>query len=162
MENAIESIGGSYILKGLNIKLYPQIEKETRKIIIEPVLPKPQLPPPPTQVNIIEISGASNVVIGLSLLKEDKLGNSLRSIDISLETEGECVLNIEKASLEDLKWIVGGDPINTFINRLSSIISELRTATLRIKLLTLREEQKLRKIVTNEGISEENFNLFAG
>lgn len=162
METAIESISGSHIIEGLPIKTYPRIEKETTKIVIEPVIPKPPPPVPPAQVNIIEISEPTNVIIGFNLLKKDKLGDSIKGIDLNLETTRECVLKIENASIEDLSWIVGEDPINTLINRLSAIIPELKTATLRIKLLKLSDEQKLKKKVATEGISEEHFRLLAG
>ena len=163
METAVESISGSHIIKGVTIKTYPRIEKETTKIIIEPIIPKP--PPPITlaPVNIIEIEGPTNVIIGLGLLNMEKLGNSIKTFDLTLETAKECTLKIEKASLEDLEeWIVGEDPIITLINRLSAIVPELKRATLRINLITLTDEQKLKKRIMNEGISEDSFHLSAG
>jgi hypothetical protein len=163
METAVESISGSHIIEGVTIKTYSRIEKETTKIIIEPVIPKPQPLVTVAQVNTIEIEGPTNVIIGLGLLNIEKLGNSVKTFNLTIETAKECILKIEKASLEDLEeWIIGEDPIITLSNRLSAIIPEIKRATLQINLTALTDEQELKKKIMNEGISEESFHLSAG
>jgi hypothetical protein len=162
METAVESISGSYMIEDMTIKTYPQVEKETTKIVISPVIVKPPPPLPPAQVNTIEILEPTNVIIGFNLLKKEKLGLSTKTVDLDLETKKECILKIENASIDDLTWIIGDDPINALINRLSCMIPELKAARMRIRLLALTDERKLRKIVATEGISDDKVAFSAG
>lgn len=159
MERALAGIAGSRLIAGMNVKLSCLTKDGARFIAIELVEKPPPPSSPPHQVNAMEIWEIGNVIIGMELLQKDKLGDNVKAIDISVETTDECGFHITKASLEDLEWIIGEDPLNAFVNRISPISPEVRFAKLRIELLTPTEKQKLEKLITSLGISEDSFKI---
>jgi hypothetical protein len=163
MESAIGGIAGVYFIENMNVKVYSQLTKEgARTIVIELVEKPPPPPPPPTQVVAIEIWGVNNVVMGIELLEKHKLGKDVETVDISIETVDECSLHIVKASLDDLEWAIGDDPISTFVNRLSPKSPEVKFAKLYIKLSIAIRKEKVEKLLADLGISEDSFNLLTG
>lgn len=162
METAMESVSDNRIIGGVPVKTYPRIEKETIKIIIEPLVPKPIQPVPPTPANIIEIAEPINVMLGLGLLRNEKLGLLIKTFNLSLQKTNGCKIEITNATVEDLKWIIGDASVATLINRLSIEASELSNAKLRIELTSLMDKQKIRDHVLNEGIAESSFSLLVG
>ncbi len=159
MERALVGIAGSRLIAGMNVKVSYLTKDGARFIVIEPAEKPPPRPPPPAQVYDVEIWDVGNVIIGMELLRKDKLGDNVETVDISVETEDGCGFHIIKASLDDLEWIIGEDPINTFISRLSPQSSLVKLARLHIKLSTPMDKQKAEKIITSVGISEGNFNF---
>ena len=155
MEKALVRVTGSRLIAGMNVKISRLIKREAIFIVIELVKRPP--PPPPPPVNFIEVIGIGDIILGMGLFREDKLGNNVKTIDISIETEDGCVFYITNASLGDLEWIIGDDPINTFINRISPISPEIKFAKLRIKLVTPIEREKAEEILRSLGIS--NYNI---
>jgi hypothetical protein len=159
MERALVGISGTRIIAGETVKISYFTQKETKFIVIELEKPTPLPPPPPSEVRFIEIWDVGNVIIGMELLQKDKLGDNVETIDIGIETEDGCALHITKASLDDLEWIIGEDPVNTFINRISPQSSLVKFARLHIKLQKPIDKQEAAKILKGLGISEENFTL---
>lgn len=159
MERALVGIGGSLLIAGTSVKLSYITKDRAKFIVIELVEKPPPPPPPPAQVNAMEIWEIGNVIIGMGLLQKDKLGDNVKTIDITIETANECSFHITKASPDDLEWIMGEDPINAFVNRISPISSEVKFAKLRIRLLTPIKKQEAEKMLTSLGISEAGFNF---
>ena len=157
MESALTGIMGPRLIAGMNVKVFLLTRNGERFMAIELMEKPPPPPPPPPQVNAIKIWEIGNVIIGMELLRKDKLGDNVKYIDISIETIDECSFRITKASLEDLEWIIGEDPINAFISRLSSISPLVKFARLHIKLSTPMEKQKVEKTIISLGVSEDNF-----
>jgi len=158
MERALVGIGGPRLIAGMRVKLSYLIKDGARFIVIELVEKPPPPPPPPRQVNTMKIWEIGNVILGMKLLQKDKLGDNVKAIDITIETRDECGFHITKASLDDLKWIIGEDPpLNAFRSRISSIGPEVKSAELRIELLTPMERQKVEKLIIESGISEDSF-----
>jgi len=157
MERALVGIAGSRLIAGMSVKLSYMTKDRARFIVIELVEKPPPPPPPPRQVNAMEIWEIGNVIIGMELLRKDKLGDNVKAIDISVETTDECGFHITKASLEDLEWIIGEVPLNAFVNRISPISPEVRFAKLRIELLTPMGKQNVEKMIISLGISEDSF-----
>ena len=159
MERALVGIAGSRLIAGTSVKLSYLTKDGARFIVIELVEKPPPPPPPPPQVNAMEIWEIGNVIIGMGLLQKDKLGDNVKTIDIAIETTDECGFHITKASPDDLEWIIGEDPINAFVNRISPMSPEVKFAKLHIKLLTPIKKQRAEKLITSLGISEDSFNL---
>jgi hypothetical protein len=159
MERALVGISGSRLIAGESVKLSYLKKNETKFLVIEMERPPPPPPRIPVQVKAIEIWEIGNIVIGMELLRKNRLRDSVETMDISIETEDGCAFHIVKASLEDLEWIIGEDPINAFINRLSPQTSLIKLARLHIKLSTSIDKQKIERMMTSLGISEGNYTL---
>jgi len=159
MKGALVGVAGSRMIAGMNVKISYIVKDKAKFMLIELVERPPPPPPPPPKVGSIEIWGINNIIIGMELFQKNKLGDNVKSIDMTIETENGCAFHITKASLDDLEWIIGENPIYTFINRISPISPQIRFAKLRIELLTPMEKEKMEEIITRLGISEGNFNL---
>lgn len=159
MEFAVSSVGGLRIIEGLHVKLSYTKHNDKKSIVIQVEKPPPPPPPPPQQAYGVEIWGIGNVILGLELLRGDKLGNNIKTVDLTIETESECGFHITKASLSDLEWTIGEDPINTFIRRISPKTPEVKFAKLLIKLLIPTSKDELEKMIGDCGISEDSYNV---
>ncbi|MEM2126616.1 MAG: hypothetical protein QXH67_00125 [Candidatus Bathyarchaeia archaeon] len=157
MDRGILGAVGSRILGGIHVKISYSPKDEAKIIVMERLERPPPPPPPPPQVTTIDVWELGNILLGLGLLKRDQLGANVGEIELHIDTESGCALTITRASLEDLKWIIGEDPINTFINRVSPVASEVRFAKLHIKLSNPMDKEKVEKMIRGLGVSDGNF-----
>jgi hypothetical protein len=159
MKNALLGVSGARLIAGISLKLSYLTKNEEKFIVIEMEKPPPPQPRPPATVKLLDIWGISNVIIGMGLLRKDKLGNNLKSVNISAETTDGCSFHITNATLEDLEWILGEDPVNSLAGRLSSKVSEMKFAKLYIELLSPIQKTEAEKLLKTLGISEGNLNI---
>ena len=145
------------LIAGINIKV--SYKPESKQIILQPVVKPPPPPQPPSGVNNLEIWEIGNVINAMQLLERDEFKDKIEKIEITVETTDGCVLNIAKASLEDLDWAIGVPPTKSFISRVSKISPEIKIARLHIKFLTPFEFEHIRKVIVSLGVSEGNFNI---
>jgi len=157
IERALVGIAGTRIIAGKNVRLSYIVKNEERFIMIKLEWRPPPRRQPPPQVGIIEIWEIGNVIIGMGLLSKDRLGDNVKSIDITVETTDGCGLFISKASQDDLEWIIGENPLNEFVNRISPVSPEVKFIKLRIELLMAMEKEEIERLITSLGISEGSF-----
>jgi hypothetical protein len=157
MESAIVGVAGPRIISEVSVKVSYSIKNGNRFIIVELLGKPPEKKPPSPTVKYIEIWEIGNVIIGIGLLQKDVLSDYVESINITIQTINECGFHITKASMEDLEWIIGENPINTFINRFSPISSKVEFAKLSIELSEPIDKEKIEKKIRSLGISEGNF-----
>jgi len=165
-EAASRLLTGTYFV---NVEKIPQVkvsslvtkrdDREIVQIVIEVPMAPPPPPPPPGEVKGMLIGGVNDVIIGLELLKANRLGSNTKVMDLGVKTKTGCWFKIENAEIKDLNWILGTDAINVLVNRLSSISPELEHAELGIRLSNPMKREDAEKILDIVGVSRKSVSL---
>ena len=157
VENALEDVKGTRLIAGINTKI--SYDRRSNQIILESIVKPPPPTPPPGTAHELKIWGIGNVINAMQLLDKAEFKDRVGSIGITVETTDGCVLNIAKASLDDLDWALGTPPTKSFVTRVSKISPEIKIASLQIKFSIPVNSEEVKKLVISLGVSEGNFSI---